>query len=76
MNSLTLLLARSIECVIQGIEKFRLMFTLESFCQCIQDHFDSIGSGHVLWFKSIAGIPGWACRLAQIVVPVAEVDYV
>ena len=24
--------------VLQGREKFRLMFTLESFCRCIQDH--------------------------------------
>ena len=65
MEPLTLLPDRSIESVFQGIEKFRLMFTLEGFCQCIQDHFCSIGSGHVLWFQSIAGNPGWACRPAS-----------
>ena len=64
MESLTLLPARPIESVLQGIEKFRLMFTLESFRQCIQDHFYSIGSGHILWFQSVAGIPGWPCQLA------------
>ena len=54
MESLTLFTARPIESVLQSIEKFRLMFTLESFRQCIQDHF-----------YSIAGIPGWACQPAQ-----------
>ena len=65
MEPLTLLLARPIESVLQGIEKFRLMFTLESFRQCIQDHVHSIGSGHVLWLQSVAGILGWACQPAQ-----------
>ena len=52
MEPLTLLPDRSIESVLQGIEKFRLMFTLEGFC-------------HVLWFQSIAGNPGRACQPAS-----------
>ena len=65
MEPLTLLLAWPIEGVLQCIEKFRLMFTLESFRRCIQDHFYSIGSGHILWFQYVAGIPGWACQPTQ-----------
>ena len=59
MEPLTLLPAKPTESVLQGIEKFRLMFTLETFRQCIQDHVHSIGSGHILWFQSVC-IPGWA----------------
>ena len=65
MEPLTLLPAKPIESVLLSIEKFRLMFTLESFCQCIQDHFYSIGNGHVIWFQSIASIPGWTSQPAQ-----------
>ena len=60
VEPLTFLLARSMESVLRGIEKFRLMFILESFRQCIQDHFYSVASGHILWFQSVAGIPGWS----------------
>ena len=65
MEPLTLLPAGAIESVLQGIENFRFLFTLESFRQCIQDHVHSICSGHILWFESVAGIPGWACQPAQ-----------
>ena len=58
MEPLTLLFARPMESVLQGIEKFRFMLTLESFRQCIQDHVHSIGSGHILWFQSQASHAG------------------
>ena len=65
MEPLTLLPAWPMEGVLQGIQKFRLMFTLESFRQRIQDHVHSIGSENIRWFQSVAGIPGWACQPAQ-----------
>ena len=62
---LTLLPARCIEGILQSIEEFRFVFTLERVRLCLQDHVHSIVSGHILWFQSVASIPSWACYPAQ-----------